>query len=226
MTLTTQQVKNRIDQIIAGYQAAVGVPTASVVPPALTAGKLYEAWVLCSVLERLRVDEGFAVQLRQSSKVTLKSSPGPINRAYPYFELISSQGRPAIEVWTDVEFLTLSYARRSGRSTPRPGDYHELDIVAVPIGTMARPANDEILLGVECKNTGYTKELLRGILGVRRELSLLRDPMPTHFAKWPRSMAPADPASCLMVYSTDKQVVNYVDPGDVFGIDFVHDALP
>jgi hypothetical protein len=93
-------------------------------------------------------------------------------------------------------------------------------------GATGRPRHDEILLGVECKNTVYTKDLLRGILGVRRELSLLRPLRPTRFAIWPRKTIPADPPSCLMVYSTSPIVVNYTDPGDMFGIDFVYHVLP
>lgn len=224
MTLTPSQVKSRIDRILRQYQSAGGAPS-SLLPPALTAGKLYEAWVLCSILDRFRLAEGYSVLLRQATRISLKSSPGPINRAYPFFEL-AALNRPTVEVWTDVEFMALSHAQRSHGAFPTLGDYHELDIVAVPIGTNGRPRNDNILLGVECKNTGYSKDLLRGVLGVRRELSLLSDPIATHFLSWPRSTVPADPPSCLMVYSTDPAVMRYASPGDMFGIDFVHDPLP
>ena len=223
MALTPQQAKARIDSILRQYQSATG-PVVSIVPPALTAGKLYEAWTLCVVLEALHQREGYSVLLRQGVNVTLKSSPGGINRKYPYFEL-TSQGRPPIEIWTDVEFLSLSYSQRRG-GVPGRADYHELDIVAVPTGTSGRPPHDAIWLGVECKNTGYSKELLRGILGVRRELSLLRDSLPTQFLTWPRATVPAEPPSCLMVYSTDPAVVQFAPPGNVFGIDFVHCPLP
>jgi len=78
---------------------------------------------------------------------------------------------------------------------------------------------------VECKNTGYTKDLLKSILGIRRELSLLRDDQRTRFSKWPRRLVPADPPSCLLVYSTDSAVLDYASPGEVFGIDFVHEII-
>ncbi len=222
--LTPGQVKTRIDGILSQYQMTVGAAP-SVLSATLTSGKLYEAWVVCSVLDRLRFAEGYDVVLRQSTKVTLKSAPGPINRSYPYFELTAS-GRQSIEVWTDVEFMALSHGRRGATGRPLLGDYHELDVVAVGAGTTGRPRNDEVLLGVECKNTGYSKDLLRAILGVRRELSLLGHPIKTQFRTWPRPTVPADPPSCLLVYSTDSTVLAYAAPGDVFGIDFIHEPLP
>jgi hypothetical protein len=106
------------------------------------------------------------------------------------------------------------------------GDYHELDIIAVPAGMAGRPPHASVFIGVECKNTGYTKDLLRFLLGVRRELSLLRDAQATCFTAWPRGTVPADPASCLMVYSTYPAVSSFQGPGGVFGVDFVHLPLP
>jgi hypothetical protein len=35
----------------------------------------------------------------------------------------------------------------------------------------------------------------------------------------------ADPSSCLVVYATDAAVLEYPAPGDVFGIDFVHEQM-
>jgi hypothetical protein len=85
----------------------------------------------------------------------LKSAPGPINRSYPRIELRRS-GVCVAELWTDVEFLSLSHAsRRSGTLTK--GDYHELDLIIVEPGQQGRPRHDSVWLGVECKNTGYQR---------------------------------------------------------------------
>jgi hypothetical protein len=225
MALTPTEVKDRIDRILDGYRAVAQGSAISIIPTSITAGKLYEGWVLCEVLRNLRNAEGYDVVLHNSNSVTLKSSPGPINRTYPFFELTCA-GRPTVEVWTDVEFLTLSYAQRSFGTALNRGDYHELDIVVVPADSAGRPSHDTLWLGVECKNTGYTKDLLRSILGVRRELSLLAASKPTQFSTWPRRSVPADPASCLSVYSTDAAVLSYAEPGNIFGIDFHHLELP
>jgi hypothetical protein len=126
-----------------------------------------------------------------------------------------------------VEFLTLSHDAR-GAPPLSNGDYHELDILVVEYDAANRPGHDQVVIGIECKNTPYTKDLLRAILGVRRELSLLR-PRPgvrTPFTSWPRRQVPAYPPSCLLTYCTSAAILNYDAPGETFGIDFVHERLP
>jgi hypothetical protein len=111
--------------------------------------------------------------------------------AYPHFDLFRSAARVA-ELWTDIEFLTMSYDTAGAFTPPTSGNYHELDIVVIDPGPTGRPSHSCIWLGMECKNTGYTKELLKSILGIRREMSLLRSSSRTHFSKWRRQMVPAD----------------------------------
>jgi hypothetical protein len=182
--------------------------------------------VLCDVLQKLRDAEGYDIVLRESNKLVLKTGGGPINPQFPHFEA-SASGRPSLAIWTDIFFLTLSHHRRGGPTPPVDGDYHELDIVVVPAGTTGRPRHDEVLIGVECKDVGgYDKELLRGILGIRRELSYLQHSRLTSFDHWPRSSVYADPPSCVLVYSTSSSVRKYAATGDIFSIDFVYRALP
>lgn len=222
--MNARAVKKRVEAAIRRYAKAASVAEYALVPSSLTSGKLYEAHVLSLVLERLHDDEGLSVLLVNSRLIPLKSAPGPINRKYPHFEL-RRNGTLIAELWTDIEFLTLSYAQAGGALPPTPGDYHELDLVVVTPGLAGRPRHRDLLLGIECKNTGYTKGLLKSILGIRRELSLLQDERPTHFRSWPRSRVPADPPSCLCVYSTDPGVGGYTAPGRVFGIDFFHEPM-
>src|SRR4051812_7779006 len=118
MPLTLQQARARIDRILGSYQRSVGSTGRSVLPSAVTAGKTFEAWTLCRVLEHLHADEGFAITLMESNLVRLKSSPGPINRRYAHF-VLSRSGGDDLEVWTDVEFLALS-ALCLGVTSPSP----------------------------------------------------------------------------------------------------------
>jgi hypothetical protein len=226
MALTFDRAQKQIDRIFGSYQAAVGSSRRSLLPPTLTAGKIYEAWVLCRVLEHLSQQERYTVTLRESSKICLKSAGGPINRAYAHFQL-DRAGSRSLEVWTDVTFLTLSASHRHvvSKSAERC-DYHELDVVVVPSGTQGRPTIKDICIGVECKNLSYEKEMLRALLGVRRELSLLSGPEPTGFRSWPRRTVPADPPSCLLAYGTDRQILDFAPPGQTFGIDFFYEPLP
>lgn len=220
--MTLAEAKNKIDSVLAQY-ASLANP-ASLVAPSFTSGKMYEAWVLGYVLQRLEIDEGYSVRLVGGSKVHLKSSPGPINRDYPRFELLIGS-EPKFEVWTDIEFATLSYSLLGHIGTPGSPHRHELDVVVVPAGTNRYPRHDEISIGIECKNTTFDKGMSRAALGVRRELSYLRPPTATGFTFWPTATVPADPPSVLMVFSTDPTVSAYNESGAVFGVVYVHEVM-
>jgi hypothetical protein len=213
-------------QLESAFKKHLNIPRKTVtelVPSSITEGKLYEAYVLSKVVAKLVNDEGFSLVLVGGSKLKLKSSPGPINRSYPHIEL-HRYSTCVAELWTDVEFLALSYSRLLSLPLTK-GSYHELDIVIVDVGSQGRPPHSAVWLGIECKNTAYQKGLLKEILGVRRELSFLTQPIETRFSAWPRSYVPADPPSCLVVFATDAAVLEYSDPGEVFGIDFFHEPM-
>ena len=221
---TLEAARAAIDGLMDSYRS-IDDDGSSVLGTSLTSGKVYEAWAVCEVLRRLRDEEGYHATLRRSTKLAFKSAPGPINRDFPHFRLTKHK-HSAIELWTDVEFLSMSHAHRGSAEPVGRGDRHELDVLVVPAGLHGRPSHRQVLIGVECKNTGYTKDLLRSILGVRRELSLLSPGTNTRFAHWPRVEVPAEPPSCLLVYSSDPTIGEYAAPGETFGIDFVHLPSP
>lgn len=221
--MTRREVRQRITDLFRRHMTAPSSTSFDILPRALTSGKLYEAYVLALVSRELVNAEGYQLRLVNSDFLPLQSTPLPIDRRRPRVELRTSSGCVA-EIWTDIEFLSLSYSMRNGR-TPERGEYHELDIAVVDPGLSGRPPHDRIWLAAECKNTGYHKGLLKEILGVRRELSLLQDAQPTKFRKWPRDQVPAKPASCLVVYATDAGVLQYARPGEAFGIDFRHEEI-
>jgi hypothetical protein len=215
--MTAKQIKDRITAAFKKYITADDDASFDIVPKSLSAGKLYEAYALALIAQKLAEVEGYTLKLVNSNYISLKSAPGPINRAYPFIQLLKGSNCVA-EMWTDVEFLSMSHSI-SGKPVTK-GDYHELDIVIVDPSTTGRPPHSSVWLAAECKNTGYTKGFLKEILGIRRELSLLQDPQRTKFAKWPRNIIPANPPSCLLVFATDISVNEYAGPGNVFGIDF------
>jgi hypothetical protein len=221
--VTKRDIIARIAKAFDTYVASAPGASADLVPDTLKAGKLYEAHVLAAVARELVIKEGFELRLVQGSKLVLKASPGPINAAYPHIQAYRN-GQHVADLWTDVEFTTLSF-RRSGLSFPQAGHYHELDIAMVDAGATGRPTPAQVWLAVECKNTPFEKALLRQILGVRRELSLLQASRDSRFQRWPASQVPADPPSCLVVYSTSSAVTSYAAPGSCFGIEFVYEPL-
>lgn len=223
MALTIQQAKAKIDAILNGYaQATTGSPVG--ILGTLTPGKVYEAWVLVEVLKHLNTNEGLAVQMTVGTMVVLNSTPQPINPVYTHFQL--SGGQQPMELWTDVEFTTQSFAQKQQPGPPQYADKHELDLVVVPSGTTGHPLPDQVLLGVEAKHTPYRKSMLRELLGVRRELSLLAGPTGTAFNTWPAASLPADPASCLLAYCSHPNINNYRGPDGVFGFRLIHLPVP
>jgi hypothetical protein len=190
----------------------------------LTDGKLYESYILAVLAEKLTLQEGLTLRLVTGTEIRLRSSGGPIDPQYPHIDVYRNANKVA-EIWTDIEFLTLSHQLRGSPPKRLAGDLHELDIVMVDSSTTDYPRHDSIWLGVECKNTSFDKKLLKQVLGVRREMCFLRDSKLTKFKSWPRSQIPADPASCLLVFSTDSDVTRYTSPSAIFGIDFFHQPL-
>jgi hypothetical protein len=216
-------IKARIGQALDQYLAALPGTSATLIPDAITAGKLYEAHVLACIARDLTIKEGLDLTLVKGTKIVLKAAPGPINQHYPHIE-VRRAGKHVANIWTDVEISTLSYLMTDG-SVQAAGHYHELDIVVVTPNANARPLPSELWLGVECKHTPYDKAMLRQILGIRRELSLLRDPQATNFATWPAKVVPASPPSCLLVYGSSPAVLSFPHPGEKFGIEFVYEPL-
>ena len=212
--------------VIKAFQAELSIGSAAaeaLLPSALTAGKIYEAFVLADACKNLNLFEKCKLKLMNGKKLVLKTSHGPINKNYPWIE-VSKDGEIIGEIFTDIEFLSLSYAS-APIGPPTLGDYHELDIALVERGATGRPRPDQLLLAIECKNTGFNKSLLKEVLGVRREMSLFRPSAKTAFDFWPTKDVPAYPPSCLVVYSTSGDISKYAAPGKIFGIYFFHVAM-
>ena len=224
--MTREEAIARIETAFRRFtDASDGSEYATLIPSAVAAGKMYEAFVLAKIAEQLATREDMELRLVNGNNIALKSAPGPINRRFPRIDA-KRNGTTVAELWTDVEFLSWSYWMRATGEAPTRGEYHELDILMVDPGVLGRPSPDRIWLGVECKNTGYGKNLLREILGIRRELSLLHGAeKPTRFLRWPRSHVAANPPSCLAVYCADRGVEDYAIPGETFGIDFFGEEL-
>lgn len=224
--MTERQIKYTITRTFRRYMSAPSKRRFNPIPKSLAPGKMYEAYILSLIARELTRKEGLTLKLAAGSNLRLRCSPGPISRNYPHIDVFDSQGVKIAELWTDVEFLTLSYAQRGSPNPVEPGDHHELDILMVKPDLQGRPPHDSILLGVECKNTKYRKGLLREILGVRRELSLLTaQPVHTCFKYWPQISVRANPPSSLIVYTTSSDVRDYDTPGQVFGIEFFYEPL-
>jgi hypothetical protein len=209
---------NTIDAIFAQYNAAgAHLHTQAV-------GKVYELYCLGRVVERL-VDIGCQIQLPGSGLVGFKASPGPINTSYPSIDVSTPSGLP-LKLWTDIEFQTLSACQ--GHTTDRSERY-ELDIVLVPADVTGLPRVDEIVLGIECKaHQNVSKGVVKQLLGVRREMSLLSGPVESWLSEicmsTPVRRVSADPPSELWLFHTHPDIRLYADGPEYFGIETIQDA--
>ena len=189
-------------------------------------GKIYEAYILSLIIKNLSINEGLKIELTQGNKIKLKSSPGPINRNYPYFKIIKNNSHFA-DLFTDIEFTSFSYTQIHRHQNPTLGDYHELDIIVVSPNAHSRPYPQDIYLGIECKDTTFDKGMLRAILGVRREMgySTLGQSINTKFNNWPASVVGYHPNSVLQVYCNHNSITKYIPSNNFFSIDFIHKKL-
>ena len=189
-------------------------------------GKIYEAWTLVTILENLQMQEGVRVTVHGGSTMRFRASHGPIDKRFTWLECRSAT--QSFEIWTDIEVLSLSHNRRPGTQTrPVDGDKHELDIVAVIPGITGHPRHDEILWGIECKHTTFSKAFHRSMLGMRRELSMYRGlPQPTSFITYPAADVESDPPSVLTAFSTDPTVIRFQPAGDAWDITYAYLPMP
>lgn len=220
LSSTVQQKVQQALQKALGLSASV---TTSLVPDAIATGKLYEAYILALVCDRLKTLEHCSLSFVGGPNLTLKSSPGPINKSYAHVK-VTKNGVHIADIWTDVEFTSLSF-HAIGSPPPSLGDYHELDIAITVPDADSRPNPHQVLAAIECKHTSYQKSFLRETLGLRRELSLLQPAQTTAFQYWPTNSVPAAPASCVLVFSTDRRISQYNSPGQFFGISFLYEPL-
>lgn len=196
-------------------------------------GKIYEASVLAQLCTTLHVDDGLNLRLVKGTKLVLKQKGGEMRPQDPRIEVYDSSNVKKIgEIWTDIEFLTLSYNRRGGStSSLANADYHELDIAFVGVYTDIlpfKPAHTQILLGAECKCMQINKNMVRALIGLRRELSYVDDlgwsRAKVSFKKWP--VGHSDPSSALLLYTVAlPPASNYKTLEDTYDIFLLQHAL-
>lgn len=186
----------------------------------LTAGKLYEFYVLSRTIEELR-GRGFTISF--SGKILeLKQSPGMIHTGDPHFEIRHPATGQRFNLYTDIEVRTLGSTITGSTGLC---SYHEIDIVVVFEGVTGRPSHEEIALGVECKSHAkFTKSIVKEVLGIKREISYyLRHGSRSILAIAARQMAPVVPSNPPLEYwlcYADPKGDHYRVSPSAFGVEF------
>jgi hypothetical protein len=195
-----------------------------------TGGKVYELFCLAKTLEWLRSTYRVHIRLANGTTVNFKASPGNIDRSRSYF--VISKGHQQLELHTDIQIKTLGASMIGGRCD-RSG-YHEIDLVLIDpsVPDVSMPQHDQVLLGVECKSHAkFEKGILKQVLGIRRELSLLSQPTVSNLeglfgpVMHPRHASPmvnASPASLYWVAYVDPKGDDYKISPSSFSIEFKH----
>lgn len=225
MTLDQAKAKNAISTFFNTHKACMKATLAK-----STGGKIYELYCLAKTLEWLRSTYGVSIWLANGTVVNFKASPGNIDRSRSYF-VVSKQGM-YLELHTDIQVQTLGASKTSGW-VGRSG-YHEIDLVLIDpnVSDGNMPRHSDVVLGVECKsNAKFEKGIVKQVLGIRRELSLLSQPTPCELEKvfgptinrWGHSpLVNANPASLYWLTFIDQSGDDYaVSPG-FFSIEFKH----
>lgn len=214
--MNRQVAVSAIQSIVSKYKS-IGTKDTKLLQ-ALTDGKLYELFVLSNVIENLR-QRGFKLTF-QGSTLKFKASPGQIKLSDPHFLISCPQG-PDWRLFVDIEFETLGSTQSQGGHDNSLR--HEIDIVVVA-ATSGYPKHNQIALGIECKaHANFSKSIVKEVLGVRRELSLLTDSVPSKLTlcgSSPPENVRADPSSEYWLTYTDPKGDQYQSSPSAFSIDF------
>lgn len=166
MDFPFEDAKEQIDQLINAYQTSVG--SEDECPIDTTKGRMYELVVLSHLIDHL-VKRGFRFKF-VGKVLELKEKPSQIKSTDAYFEGTHRLTGRKIRVYTDVEVRGLGSVM--GGATDL-SSYHEVDLVVVDPSVTGRPEPDDLYLGIECKSGAFGKSIIKEVLGVKRELSLL-----------------------------------------------------
>jgi hypothetical protein len=188
---------------------------------ALKKGKLYELYVLSWVVRDL-AKRGFILAFKGTS-LQFKGSPGKIKKSEPRFQITSpNPTAPPLYLFVDIEFDTLG-SKHVGASDNSLR--HEIDIVVVDVDS-GYPTYKNIAFGVECKAvSNFSKSILKEVLGVRRELSLLKGKTNSVLSAqcgMPSVTVPADPPSEYWLAYIDPAGDFYRESPAAFGVEFKH----
>lgn len=182
-------------------------------------GKIYELWTLAKLLEELRRRHYRISYSHPGKSLAFKAAPGLLKQADPHFDIRYRAGvEEHFQIFLNIEFATLG----SGGTTHGndASSHHELDIGVFSYGQSGYPPFSSVALGIECKAVAtITKEIVRGVLGLRRELSVLTDLH--HTVLKGGKPVPAYPPSELRLVTTDKRIANYQASPAAFGVECI-----
>jgi hypothetical protein len=176
----------------------------------MTRDKLYEMLVLARILRAFRRAHPKGSIIHQppskggkpSEVIVASKPPWPIASG-SRFDLLDAAGTNLGEVWTSVEFESLSWDRCGGAPGKAPREArHELDVCVLEPKSGERPAHFQVYAGISCKDVRMSsKENVREALGLRRTALRRLPSVPSH-TPWLVQSVPT-PCSPIFLVSSD-----------------------
>ncbi|WP_139111107.1 hypothetical protein [Stappia indica] len=207
------KAKQKIENIFANYKSLTSADSSELAK--LKGGKLYEIFVLSELIDKLK-KIGFSISFR-GSLIKFKAKGGFVKQSDPHFDIKSQDGR-MYQVFVDV--YTRTMGEKNG-AKPDNSCYHEIDIAVFAQGIdNSSPHHDQVFLAIECKDVAnFTKNIVREVLGLRRELSYLTKSQSSPIFE---TNVPADPPSEVWLVCSDSRCLNYQNSPRKYGVEIMH----
>lgn len=194
--------------------------------------RLYELSCLLRTLQEIKTAVGatsYDCRLAVAGPLRLRAAHGPIDPKFQHLDLTIGGGTK-FTVWTNIEIQAVSAlgtpALMGIRGRPNP-HVHELDVVILRRLDPGRhhPLPADVAVGVEVKNRPYNKELLKQVLGVRREMGMLDHLRVKNPLGWPTAPSFCKQGSWMVAFACSNRILTYASPGAFFGITMLEHRL-
>lgn len=219
---TPQAIIDKLEKYFSKYLNINSTNALQLLGKATLQDKAYELVSLIEMMNELKKRRpSMEFTLSAGTSVVFRGKGGPIDRKkWPFINIVYNS-RTVGEIWVDIEFISLSACNSKNLTGQLYAKCHELDVLIVEPGTNGRPHPHSIKLAIEAKHRPYSKQLLKELLGVRREMAMRTKHVNNHFAWWTNTV-PATPPSALISFCSCPNIKKYSYPESFWGIKMKH----
>lgn len=220
--VTPQKVKDQLEKYFSKYLKINDSDARQLLGNAELQDKAYELVSLIGMMRALKRKYPLIIfSLSKGTSVVFRGKGGPIDRnKWPFINVIHNSCIVG-EIWVDIEFMSISAGNPAKVKGHLYAKCHELDVLLIEPNVSGRPYPHNIYLAIEAKHRPYTKQLLKELLGVRREMAMRSSPVINRFSWWVDTV-PSNPPSALISFCSYESIKNYSASADYWGIEMKH----